>query len=80
MTFVEQEYQRRIQALTPAEKFERMHALNQWARWNVARVIIEESGPLPPEVLKWRVALRIYGRDPISRALIEEQLAHVSAG
>ena len=80
MTFVEQEYQRRIRAMTPAEKLARMHALNEWARWNIARIITEESGPLPPEVLKWRVALRLYGRNPVCRTLIEEQLARVSAG
>jgi hypothetical protein len=79
LTFVEQEYQRRIQAMSPAEKFTRMHALNEGARWNIARIITEQSGPLTTEALKWRVALWTSGRNPACRTLIEEQLARVSA-
>lgn len=78
MSLVEEVYQQRIAAMTPAEKIERMCALNAWARWNLARVITEELGPLPPEVLKWRVALRLYGQNPDCRRLIEEQLERVS--
>ena len=48
-----------------------MHALNAWARWHIARRITEEEGPLPPEILKWRIALWIYGRNPESRQLID---------
>ena len=57
-----------------------MVELNAWARWNIARLITEESGPLPPDVLKWRVALWIYGQNPESRQLIEEHIARVFAG
>ena len=78
MSLVEDTYQQAIAAMTPVEKFERMAGLNEWARWNIARIITEESGPLPPDVLKWRVALWIYGHDPVCRQLIEEQLARVS--
>ncbi len=77
MSLVEEVYQQRIAAMTPAEKIERMRALNAWARWNVARLITEELGPLPPEVLRWRVALRLYVRNPVCRQLIEEQLERV---
>ena len=42
MSLVEEIYQQRIAAMTPAEKIERMCALNAWARWNVARVITED--------------------------------------
>lgn len=78
MSLVEQAYQDSIDAMTPAEKFARMVALNGWARWNIARIITEESGPLPPEVLKWRVALWIYGNEPECRKLIKEQLSRIS--
>jgi hypothetical protein len=77
MSLVEEAYQRAVDAMTPAEKFARMHALNSWARWHIARRITEEEGPLPPEILKWRIALSIYGRNPESRQLIEEHLARV---
>lgn len=77
MSLVEDTYRRAVDAMTPAEKFDRMHALNAWARWNIARRITEESGPLPPDVLKWRIALWIYGQNPECRQLIEEHLARV---
>jgi hypothetical protein len=77
MSLVEDAYRQAVAAMTPAEKFARMHALNEWARWNIARRISESDGPLPPEVLKWRIALSIYGHNPELRQLIEEQLARV---
>jgi hypothetical protein len=77
---VEDVYQVAVDAMTPAQKIARMVDLNAWARWNIARLITEECGPLPPEVLKWKVALWIYGRNPECRQLIEEQLARVSLG
>lgn len=77
MSLVEETYWQKVSAMTPAQKFARMHALNQWARWNIARRITAERGPLAPEELKWRIALHIYGNNPVCRELIEEQLAHV---
>jgi hypothetical protein len=78
MSLVEDAYRAAVDAMTPAQKFSRMVALNEWARWNIARIITAESGPLPAEVLKWRIALWVYGHNPICRQLIEEQLARVS--
>ncbi len=80
MSLVEDAYRVAVDAMTPAQKFARMVELNQWALWDIERCIIEEHGPLPPEVLKWTVALWIYGRNPDSRQLIEEQLNHVRLG
>lgn len=77
MSYVEDLYRQAVDAMTPAEKIARMVALNEWGRWNVARRITEECGPLPAEELKWRVALSLYGRNPDCRRLIEEQLARV---
>ena len=77
MSLVEDAYWQAVDAMTPAEKFARMHALNDWARWNIARRITEEYGQLPPEVLKWRIALWIYGHNPECHQLIEEHLARV---
>ncbi len=75
---VEQFYQERIDALTPAQRVERSAAMFQWTRGMIARQIQAEHGPMPDEQLKWEVALRIYGSDPRSRAIIERKLADVS--
>ena len=75
---VEEYYQAAIAKMTPAEKIERACALNAWGRWNLERRITEELGPQSPEVMKWRVALRVYGQNPVCRQMIEEQLARVS--
>jgi hypothetical protein len=77
MSTVEEAYQAAVHQMTPTQKIQRMLELNQWAHWNIERCIIEEFGPLPPEVMKWRVALWIYGNNAESRQLIEEQLARV---
>lgn len=77
MSLVENAYQLAVARMTPADKFARMHALNEWARWNISRRITEQEGPLPADVLKWRIALALYGRNPESRQLIEEHLARV---
>jgi hypothetical protein len=78
MTLVEQTYQSIVDRMSPAERIARSVSLFYWVRENIARQIIAESGPLPPEVLKWRVALRLYGGDPVSRRMIEEKLASVA--
>ena len=68
---VELEYRKRIDAMTIAERVHRAEDLLAWARGFIARQILEERGPLGPERLKWEVALRQYGADPIVRSLIE---------
>lgn len=74
-----EEYHRRIDAMTPAERVARCEAMFHWAREMVGRQIVEQHGPLPPEVLKWRIAERLYGREPQAAALIEKMLCDVSA-
>lgn len=77
MTDVEAAYRAAVDAMTPAQRIERMLHLNQWAYWNAQRCVIAELGPLPPEELKWQVALRYYGDEPECRQLIEEQLRRI---
>ena len=68
---IEVEYRRRIDSMTISERVQRAEALLSWARGFVARQILAERGPLSDERLKWEVALRQYGADPETRALIE---------
>lgn len=71
---IEAKYQRRLLDMTPAERFERMHALLHWVRDLYARQLQEQLGAVSPERPKWEVALRMYGSDPRTRALIEPKL------
>jgi len=48
-----------------------------WSRAIVERRVLAELGPMSPERLKWEVALRQYGADPRTRAMIERRLASV---
>jgi hypothetical protein len=75
---VEFEYRKRIDAMTIAERVRRAEELLAWARGFIARQILKERGPLSKEQLKWEVALRQYGADPVARASIEGILARVS--
>jgi hypothetical protein len=51
----------------------------QWTREQLARQIIAQLGPMDASVLKWHIALRLYGNEPIVREMIERELAHVSS-
>ena len=77
MSLVQRKYQERIAALTPKERVARAVALFQWARETIARQIVAESGPMSSERLKWLVAMRQYGSDPATRAIIERMLERV---
>ncbi len=79
---IEDEYNARIDALSPRERIARSFALFQWMREMIGREIQKESivsngCEFSPEELKWRVALRIYGSEPAVVALIERRLADV---
>ena len=75
---VEIEYRKRIDAMTIVERVQRAVEMLAWARGFVARQVLAERGSLAEERLKWEVALRQYGADPMARSLIEEMLARVS--
>ena len=75
---VESEYRKRIDAMTIAQRVQRAAEMLAWARGFVARQVLAELGSVPEERLKWEVALRQYGADPMARSLIEEMLYRVS--
>ena len=77
MSLVEDAYWQAVDAMTPAEKFARMHALLSWARDLYARQLREKLGDVSEERIKWEVALRQYGADPRARELIERKLRDV---
>lgn len=75
---VDVEYRKRIDAMTICQRVQRAAELFGWARGFVARQIVAERGSLSEEQLKWEVALRQYGADPMARSLIEGIRARVS--
>ena len=80
---VETEYRKRLDQMSPAERVARSAAMFQWTREQIARQIRAElnDGDLQDVVekkVKWMVALRLYGTDPIMRKLIQRKLADVS--
>ena len=77
MSLVEDAYWQAVDAMTPAEKFARMHALLNWARDLYARQLRERLGDVSDERIKWEVALRQYEFDRRARELIERKLQDV---
>jgi len=79
MSLVEDAYRRAVEAMTPEEKFARMHALLNWARELYARQLREQLGDVSDERIKWEVALRQYGSDRKTRELIERKIRDVQS-
>ena len=79
MSDTEKYYQNAIDQMSPKDRMARSVALLKWARELVARQIRSEFGPMSDERLRWEVALRMYGRDPRAREMIENELANVSS-
>lgn len=75
---IEREYQARLDAMSPAERVARSAAMFAWTREQLARQILSEHGQMSDELLKWHVALRLYGNEPGVRSMIEQRLADVS--
>ena len=48
-----------------------------WTCEQLARQITAEQGQMSNEALKWQVALRLYGDEPVVRGMIEQRLADV---
>ncbi|MEX1026761.1 MAG: hypothetical protein WD049_01960, partial [Candidatus Paceibacterota bacterium] len=74
---IEDRYRELLASLTPAQRVARSAAMFVWTREQIARQIRLERGALDHETIKWLVALRLYGKDPIVRTLIEGQLQDV---
>jgi hypothetical protein len=80
---IEEQYQQRIDAMSPRERVARSFALFQWMREMIGRQVqrehVEKFGvEMSTEALKWRVALRVYGSEPGVVALIERRIAELS--
>lgn len=78
LTDVELEYQKRIDAMSPADKMARSAAMFAWTRQQMARQFRNANPTLSDEHVKWQVALKLYEHEPDVIRLIEEYLQHVS--
>lgn len=76
---VEELYRQAVDAMTPAQKFARMHAFLQWVRDLYSRQLRTELGDISEERLKWEVCRRLYYGDRRARELIEEKLRDVQS-
>ena len=83
MELSESELETRFRAvqdsLPPHVRVARAAALFAWARDLIGRDIMARTGPVSAARLKWEIALRLYGADAVSRAMIQRLLDHGSA-
>lgn len=77
-SIVEQQYNSRMDALSPQERIARCAAMLKWTRDLLARQVVAELGAISEERLKWEVAKRMYGSDPTAKAIIDQRLEDVS--
>lgn len=77
MSPIEEEYRRRVDAMTPSERVKRAADMAFWARGVIARQILAEKGPRSEERLKWEVAERVYIGDRRALSVIRQELANV---
>ncbi len=69
---VELEYRARINAMSVADRIRRTEVLFNWSRDYLVRSIVADRGQMSDDDIKWEVALRQYGADPVTRKLIDE--------
>ncbi len=69
---VELEYRARIDAMSVADRIRRTEVLFNWSRDYLVRSIVAARGQMSDEDVKWELALRKYGADPVTRKLIDE--------
>jgi hypothetical protein len=79
MTEIQKLYDERIAAMTPAERVARTSAMLKWTRDFIARQILEEDPDCAQELLKLKVAARMYGSQTQVMALIQQEIERVSA-
>ena len=77
-SFVEQQYQARMDSLSSKERVARCVTMLKWTRDLLARQLLDELGEMSAERLKWEVTRRMYGADSAARAIIDRELADVS--
>ena len=76
-SIVEQQYNSRMDALSPQERIARCADMLKWTRDLLARQVVAELGAISDERLKWEVAKRMYGSDPTAKAIIDQRLKDV---
>ena len=83
LSSVEIEYQTRMNALLPKERIARSAAMFQWFREMIGRQLVKEhitdGTVMSDEELKWRIALWMYGGEPVVAAMIRRKLEDVSS-
>ena len=77
-SIVEQQYNSRMDALSPQERIARCAAMLKWTRDLLARQVVAELGAISEERLKWEFAKRMYSSDPTAKAIIDQRLEDVS--
>ena len=75
---IEEEYQRRVAAMSIKEKMSRSAAMLAWTRQQMAIRIRAKQPDLSDEQLKWQVALEMYQSEPEVVAMINRYLENVS--
>lgn len=78
MNPIENDYVSRMDATSDRERVTRAVSVLAWSRQMIARRLVAEKGEMSEERLKWEVALRLYGSDPVISRMIESELAGVS--
>jgi len=76
---VEEEYQARMAALTPAQRVARSVEMFNMMRESIGRQVIAELGEMSYERMRWEVALRMYATEPAVCEMIRERLKDVSS-
>jgi hypothetical protein len=81
---IEEQYNARIDAMSPKERVARSGAMFQWMRDTIGRALqkdrLAECGrEYSAEELKLRIAFRIYSNEPAVVALIERRLANLTS-
>ena len=72
MSSVEREYRRRSAELDVVDRIRRAEAMFLWSRDYLARSLHSSPEVASPLDLKFEIALRQYGSDPVFRRLIDE--------
>ncbi len=75
---IDLEYRARNDSMSVVQRIRRAEVLFNWARDYLARSIVAARGPMSDDELKWEIALRQYGANPATKALIDELRSRAS--